>query len=86
MVKKENRMLAEKLLVDIRNLYNKDSYIDNSKTSEQLIEEQNQIKNLGLSLLPQINKDNKTEQLKLSNQHLSGEEELNNYKMFFFMA
>lgn len=86
MVKKENRMLAEKLLVDIRNLYNKDSYIDNSKTSEQLIEEQNQIKNLGLSLLPQINKDNKTEQLKLSNQPLSGEEELNNYKMFFFMA
>lgn len=74
--KKENRMLAEKLLVDIRNLYNKDSYIDNKKTAEQLIEEQNQIKNLGLSLLPQINKDNKTEQLKLSNQPLSSEEEL----------
>lgn len=74
--KKENRMLAEKLLVDIRNLYNKDSYIDNKKTAEQLIKEQNQIKNLGLSLLPQINKDNKTEQLKLSNQPLSSEEEL----------
>lgn len=74
--KKVNQMKAEKLLSDIRMIYNKDSYIDNKKTAEQLLEEQNQSKPTTLSLLPKINKNNKTEQLRLSNQTLSNEEEL----------
>ena len=69
-------MKAEKLLSDIRMIYNKDSYIDNKKTAEQLLEEQNQSKPTTLSLLPKINKVSKTEQLRLSNQTLSNEEEL----------
>ena len=74
--KKTNQMKAEKLLSDIRMIYDKDSYIDNKKTAEQLLEEQNQSKPTTLSLLPKISKDNKTEQLRLSNQTLSNEEEL----------
>lgn len=74
--KKVNQMKAEKLLSDIRMIYNKDSYIDNKKTAEQLLEEQNQSKTLELSLLSPSDKDNKTEQLRLSNQPLSSEEEL----------
>ena len=74
--KKVNQIKAEKLLSDIRMIYDKDSYIDNKKTAEQLLEEQNQSKPTTLSLLPKINKDNKTEQLRLSNQTLSNEEEL----------
>ena len=74
--KKVNQIKAEKLLSDIRMIYNKDSYIDNKKTAEQLLEEQNQSKSTSLSLLSQTNKDNKTEQLRLSNQTLSSEEEL----------
>lgn len=69
-------MKAEKLLSDIRIIYDKNSYIDNKKTAEQLLEEQNQSKPTLLSLLPQTNKDNKVEQLQLSNQTLSSEEEL----------
>ena len=57
--KKVNQMKAEKLLSDIRMIYNKDSYIDNKKTAEQLLEEQNQSKPTTLSLLPKINKNNK---------------------------
>lgn len=37
--KKENRIKAEKILADIRMLYNKNSYIDSNKTAEQLLEE-----------------------------------------------
>lgn len=74
--KKVNQMKAEKLLSDIRMIYNKDSYIDNKKTAEQLLEEQNQGKVLELSLLSPSDKYNKTEQLRLSNQPLSSEEEL----------
>ena len=74
--KKVNQIKAEKLLSDIRMIYDKDSYIDNKKTAEQLLEEQNQSKSTSLSLLSQTNKDNKTEQLRLSNQTLSSEEEL----------
>lgn len=74
--KKVNQMKAEKLLSDIRMIYDKDSYIDNKKTVEQLLEEQNQSKPTTLSLLPKISKDNKTEQLRLNNQTLSNEEEL----------
>ena len=37
--KKINQMKAEKLLSDIRMVYDKDSYIDNKKTAEQLLEE-----------------------------------------------
>ena len=37
--KKVNQMKAEKLLSDIRMVYDKDSYIDNKKTAEQLLEE-----------------------------------------------
>lgn len=50
--------------------------IDNKKTAEQLLEEQNQNKPTLLSLLPETNKDNQIEQLRLSNQPLSSEEEL----------
>ena len=74
--KKVNQMKAEKLLSDIRMIYDKNSYIDNKKTAEQLLEEQNQNKPTSLSLLPQINKNNNVEQLRLSNQTLSSEEEL----------
>lgn len=74
--KKITQMKAEKLLSDIRMIYNKDSYIDNKKTAEQLLEEQNQSKPTTLSLLSTTNKDNQTEQLKLSNQTLSSDEEL----------
>ncbi len=74
--KKVNQMKAEKLLSDIRMIFDKDSYIDNRKTAEQLLEEQNQSKPTTLSLLPKISKDNQTEQLRLSNQTLSNEEEL----------
>lgn len=42
--KKVNQIKAEKLLSDIRMIYDKDSYIDNKKTAEQLLEEQNQSK------------------------------------------
>ena len=74
--KKVNQMKAEKLLSDIRMVYDKDSYIDNKKTAEELLKEQNQIKSTGLSLLPQKNKDNQTKQLSLNNHTLSTEEEL----------
>lgn len=74
--KKANQMKAEKLLSDIRMIYNKNSYIDNKKTAEQLLEEQNQSKPMELSLLPQTNKDNQSQQLRLNNQTLSSEEEL----------
>lgn len=74
--KKVNQMKAEKLLSDIRMIYNKDSYIDNKKTAEQLLEEQNQSKSMELSILPQTNKDNQTQQLNLNNRTLSNEEEL----------
>ena len=74
--KKVNQMKAEKLLSDIRMIYSKDSYIDNKKTAEQLLEEQNQSKSMELSILPQTNKDNQTQQLNLNNQTLSNEEEL----------
>lgn len=74
--KKVNQIKAEKLLSDIRMIYDKDSYIDNKKTAGQLLEEQNQSKTTALSLLPKINKDNQIEQLCLSNQTLSNEEEL----------
>ncbi len=74
--KKVNQMKAEKLLSDIRMIYDKNSYIDNKKTAEQLLEEQNQSKTTSLSLLVQTNKDNKVEQLRLSNQTLSSKEEL----------
>ena len=74
--KKITQMKAEKLLSDIRMIYNKDSYIDNKKTVEQLLEEQNQSKPMELSLLPQTNKDNQFQQLRLNNQTLSSEEEL----------
>lgn len=74
--KKVNQIKAEKLLSDIRMIYNKDSYIDNKKTAEQLLEEQNQNKTLGLSLLSPSDTNNKIEELKLSNQPLSSKEEL----------
>lgn len=74
--KKVNQMKAEKLLSDIRMIYDKDSYIDNKKTAEQLLEEQNQSKSTTLSLLSQTNKDNQIERLRLSNQTLSNDEEL----------
>lgn len=74
--KKINQMKAEKLLSDIRMVYYKDSYIDNKKTAEQLLEEQNQSKSMKLSLLSQANKGNQTKQLCLNNQTLSSEEEL----------
>jgi hypothetical protein len=75
--KKVNQIKAEKLLSDIRMIYDKDSYID-KKTAGQLLEEQNQSKPTTLSLLPKISNNNKTEQLRLSNQTLSNETDLVN--------
>ena len=75
--KKINQMKAEKLLSDIRMIYDKDSYIDNKKTAEQLLQEQNQCKPIVSSLLSKPNKDNQIKQLELTNTSLSNEEELN---------
>ena len=76
--KKENRIKAEKILADIRMLYNKNSYIDSNKTAEQLLEERKENQNLfnGLSLLPKNNSKNKTDAISLDNTPLSSEEEL----------
>ena len=74
--KKINQMKAEKLLSDIRMIYDKDSYIDNKKTAEQLLQEQNQCKPIVSSLLSKPNKDNQIKQLELTNTSLSNEEEL----------
>lgn len=45
--KKVNQIKAEKLLSDIRMIYDKDSYIDNKKTAEQLLED-NELKRIRL--------------------------------------
>ncbi len=74
--KKSNRMKAEKLLTDIRLIYDKGSYIDNKKTVEQLLEKHNDIKPKELTLLTSAKKDNNIEQVHLSNKALSIEEEL----------
>ncbi len=76
--KKENRIKAEKILADIRMLYNKNSYIDSNKTAEQLLEERKENQNVfnGLSLLPKNNSENKTDAISLDNTPLSSEEEL----------
>ena len=74
--KRVNQMKAEKLLSDIRMIYDKNSYIDNKKTAEQLLEEQNQCKPNSLPSLAQTYKKDSTEQFHLSNQTLSSNEEL----------
>ena len=76
--KKENQIKAEKILADIRVIYNKNSYIDSKKTAEQLLEEQTKNKNTfnELSLLPKNNNANKTDAISLNNTPLSSEEEL----------
>ena len=45
--KKVNQIKAEKLLSDILMIYDKDSYIDNKKTAEQLLED-NELKRIRL--------------------------------------
>ena len=71
--KKVNQMKAEKILSDVRCIFDRNSYIDSKKTAEQLLEEQNKPKHEELHLSI---KEDKTEQLKLSNKPLSSEEEL----------
>lgn len=71
--KKVNQMKAEKLLSDIRMVYDKDSYIDNKKTAEQLLEEN---KSNQLTLLSKNSENNKANILNLNSTSLSSEEEL----------
>lgn len=71
--KKVNQMKAEKLLSDIRMIYNKNSFIDNKKTAEQLLEEN---KSNQLTSLSKNSENNKTNILNLNSTSLSSEEEL----------
>lgn len=71
--KRVNRMQAEKLLTNVRSIFDKDSYIDNKKTVEELLEEQNKTK---FNETENNTNNEPTEQIKLSNTSLSDEEEL----------
>lgn len=73
---KDNQIKAEKLLSDIRVIYNKNSYIENKKTAEELLKEENN----KLETIKDTNitspKDNKHNQIILNNNKLTSEEEL----------
>ena len=70
---KSNLIKAEKLLADIRMIYNKNSCIDNKKTAEELLESQTSTNTSPLSTIE--DKDN-TEKLRITNNKLSNDEEL----------
>ena len=74
--KKVNQIKAEKLLSDIRMIYDKDSYIDNKKTAEQLLEQKGNYNNSNSFSRQNLFSKQETEKLTLTNKALSNEEEL----------
>ena len=74
--KKVNQIKAEKLLSDIRMIYDKDSYIDNKKTAEQLLEQKRNYNNSKSFSRQNLFSKKETENLTLTNKTLSNEEEL----------
>lgn len=71
---KKNEIKAQKLLADIRVEYNKNSYISNKKTAEELLKERKELN----KLIPkkQNSNESKADNITLSNDKLTSEEEL----------
>lgn len=71
---KNNEIKAQKLLSDIRVIYDKTSYIENKKTAEELLESQSKDREI---IEQTIERSDKTShQVTLSNNELTSEEEL----------
>lgn len=73
---KDNQIKAQKLLSDLRVIYNKNSYIENKKTAEELLkEENNKLENIKDTSIT-FPKENEHNQIILNNDKLTSEEEL----------
>lgn len=72
---KSNEVKAQKLLSDIRVIYDKNSCIENKKTAEELLEIQNKDREKNISNSLEIISE-PSKQLELSNNTLTSEEEL----------